>query len=122
VAQTRHEGRTEPRLLALALSTRRTTPTPLFGDALSLSKTLTSPRQRNRQVLGDGARRRCIRRARRRAAPATEVWEKALAGLDAAARPKIGMTVAKAMQEMNISVVGTGEFLSRTARSYFIEM
>ena len=52
-----------------------------------------------------------------------KVWEEGPStALDAAARQKIGMTVAKAMQEMKYLGVGTVEFLYEDGEFYFIEM
>src|SRR6266705_2874738 len=52
-----------------------------------------------------------------------KVWEEGPSpALDAAARKKIGATVAKAMQEMKYLGVGTVEFLYEDGEFYFIEM
>jgi acetyl-CoA carboxylase biotin carboxylase subunit len=112
--------------LALALTTAANEAKSAFGDAsVYLEKYLTKPRHIEIQVLGDGrggalhlGERDCSLQRRHQ-----KVWEEGPSpALDAAARNKIGMTVAKAMQEMKYLGVGTVEFLYEDGEFYFIEM
>src|SRR6201987_5191850 len=112
--------------LALALSTAANEAKSAFGDAsVYLEKYLTKPRHIEIQVLGDGrggalhlGERDCSLQRRHQ-----KVWEEGPSpALDAAARHKIGATVARAMQEMKYLGVGTVEFLYEDGEFYFIEM
>src|ERR1700751_784548 len=112
--------------LALALTTAANEAKSAFGDAsVYLEKYLTKPRHIEIQVLGDGrggalhlGERDCSLQRRHQ-----KVWEEGPSpALDAAARNKIGMTVAKAMQEMKYLGVCTIEFLYEDGEFYFIEM
>jgi acetyl-CoA carboxylase biotin carboxylase subunit len=112
--------------LALALATAANEAKSAFGDAsVYLEKYLTKPRHIEIQVLGDGrggalhlGERDCSLQRRHQ-----KVWEEGPSpALDAAARHKIGMTVAKAMREMKYLGVGTVEFLYEDGEFYFIEM
>ena len=90
-----------------------------------LEKYLQKPRHIEIQVLGDGrggaihlGERDCSLQRRHQ-----KVWEEGPSpALDAAARQKIGTTVAKAMQQMKYLGVGTVEFLYEDGEFYFIEM
>src|SRR5882762_5801432 len=115
-----------PDELALALSTAANEAKSAFGDAsVYLEKYLQKPRHIEIQVLGDGGggaihlgERDCSLQRRHQ-----KVWEEGPSpALDAAARAKIGATVAKAMQEMKYLGVGTVEFLYEDGEFYFIEM
>src|ERR1700687_2478853 len=97
-----------------------------FGDAsVYLEKYLQKPRHIEIQVLGDGrgdaihlGERDCSLQRRHQ-----KVWEESPSpALDAAARAKIGATVAKAMQQLKYLGVGTVEFLYEDGEFYFIEM
>jgi acetyl-CoA carboxylase biotin carboxylase subunit len=112
--------------LALALSTAAHEAKSAFGDAsVYLEKYLQKPRHIEIQVLGDGrggaihlGERDCSLQRRHQ-----KVWEEGPSpALDAAARKKIGATVAKAMQQMKYLGVGTVEFLYEDGQFYFIEM
>src|ERR1700742_2433797 len=112
--------------LAMALSTAANEAKSAFGDAsVYLEKYLQKPRHIEIQVLGDGrggaihlGERDCSLQRRHQ-----KVWEEGPSpALDAAARAKIGATVAKAMQEMKYLGVGTVEFLYEEGEFYFIEM
>lgn len=112
--------------LALALSTARTEAKAAFGDdAVYLEKYLEKPRHIEIQVLGDGrggaihlGERDCSLQRRHQ-----KVWEEGPSpALDAAAREKIGETVAVAMRELKYLGVGTIEFLYEDGEFYFIEM
>src|SRR5229473_2266887 len=112
--------------LMLALSTASNEAKSAFGDAsVYLEKYLQKPRHIEIQVLGDGrggaihlGERDCSLQRRHQ-----KVWEEGPSpALDAAARNKIGLTVAKAMQEMKYLGVGTVEFLYEDGEFYFIEM
>src|SRR6267154_1970450 len=112
--------------LMLALSTASNEAKSAFGDAsVYLEKYLQKPRHIEIQVLGDGrggaihlGERDCSLQRRHQ-----KVWEEGPSpALDAAARKKIGATVAKAMQEMKYLGVGTVEFLYEEGEFYFIEM
>ncbi len=115
-----------PEDLALALSTAAHEAKSAFGDAsVYLEKYLQKPRHIEIQVLGDGrggaihlGERDCSLQRRHQ-----KVWEEGPSpALDAAARKKIGATVAKAMQQMKYLGVGTVEFLYEDGEFYFIEM
>src|SRR5216683_2118894 len=112
--------------LMLALSTASNEAKSAFGDAsVYLEKYLQKPRHIEIQVLGDGrggaihlGERDCSLQRRHQ-----KVWEEGPSpALDAAARAKIGATVAKAMQEMKYLGVGTIEFLYEDGEFYFTEM
>ena len=112
--------------LMLALSTAANEAKSAFGDAsVYLEKYLQKPRHIEIQVLGDGrggaihlGERDCSLQRRHQ-----KVWEEGPSpALDAAARTRIGATVAKAMQEMKYLGVGTVEFLYEDGEFYFIEM
>src|SRR5690242_5036129 len=112
--------------LTLALTTAANEAKSAFGDAsVYLEKYLTKPRHIEIQVLGDGrggalhlGERDCSLQRRHQ-----KVWEEGPSpALSAAQRQKIGMTVAKAMQEMKYLGVGTVEFLYEEGQFYFIEM
>src|SRR5579883_1768569 len=112
--------------LALALTTAANEAKSAFGDAsVYLEKYLQKPRHIEIQVLGDGrggaihlGERDCSLQRRHQ-----KVWEEGPSPvIDAAARAKIGLTVAKAMQEMKYLGVGTVEFLFEDGEFYFIEM
>src|SRR4030088_1646726 len=112
--------------LMLALSTAANEAKSAFGDAsVYLEKYLQKPRHIEIQVLGDGrggaihlGERDCSLQRRHQ-----KVWEEGPSpALDAAARTKIGTTVAKAMQQMKYLGVGTVEFLYEDGQFYFIEM
>ena len=101
--------------LMLALSTAANEAKSAFGDAsVYLEKYLQKPRHIEIQVLGDGrggaihlGERDCSLQRRHQ-----KVWEDGPSpALDAAARARIGATVAKAMQEKKYLGVGTVEFL-----------
>src|SRR3981189_1421006 len=112
--------------LLMALSTASNEAKSAFGDAsVYLEKYLQKPRHLEIQVLGDGrggaihlGERDCSLQRRHQ-----KVWDEGPSpALDAAARTKIGATVAKAMQEMKYLGVGTVEFLYEDGEFYFIEM
>src|SRR2546429_9666974 len=112
--------------LMMALRTAANEAKSAFGDAsVYLEKYLQKPRHIEIQVLGDGrggaihlGERDCSLQRRHQ-----KVWEEGPSpALDAAARKKIGATVAKAMQEMKYLGVGTVEFLYEDGEFYFIEM
>jgi acetyl-CoA carboxylase biotin carboxylase subunit len=112
--------------LALALSTARSEAKAAFGDdAVYLEKYLEKPRHIEIQILGDGrggaihlGERDCSLQRRHQ-----KVWEEGPSpALDAAAREKIGETVAVAMRELKYLGVGTVEFLYEDGEFYFIEM
>jgi acetyl-CoA carboxylase, biotin carboxylase subunit len=112
--------------LALALQTAATEAKAAFGDAsVYLEKYLEKPRHIEIQVLGDGrggaihlGERDCSLQRRHQ-----KIWEEGPSPvIAAAARQKIGETVAKAMREMKYLGVGTVEFLFEDGEFYFIEM
>src|SRR6202008_685112 len=112
--------------LMMALSTAANQAKSAFGDAsVYLEKYLQKPRHIEIQVLGDGrggaihlGERDCSLQRRHQ-----KVWEEGPSpALDAAARSKIGSTVARAMQAMKYLGVGTVEFLYEDGEFYFIEM
>ena len=109
-----------------ALATARAEAQAAFGDdALYLEKYLQRPRHIEIQVLGDGAgraihlgERDCSLQRRHQ-----KIWEEGHSpALNLAASSSIGMTVAKAMQELHYLGVGTVEFLYEDGKFYFIEM
>src|SRR3974390_949294 len=115
-----------PEDLMLALSTAANEAKSVFGDAsVYLEKYLQKPRHIEIQVLGDGrggaihlGERDCSLQRRHQ-----KVWEEGPSpALDAAARSKIGLSVAKAMQQLKYLGVGTVEFLYEDGEFYFIEM
>src|SRR6201990_174182 len=112
--------------LLMALSTASNEAKSAFGDAsVYLEKSLQKPRHIEIQVLGDGrggaihlGERDCSLQRRHQ-----KVWEEGPSPvINATARAKIGLTVAKAMQEMKYLGVGTVEFLYEDGEFYFIEM
>ncbi len=112
--------------LMTALSTAGNEARAAFGDAsVYLERYLQKPRHIEIQVLGDGrggaihlGERDCSLQRRHQ-----KVWEEGPSPvLDAAARSKIGETVAQAMREMKYLGVGTVEFLYEDGGFYFIEM
>src|ERR1700749_4779039 len=112
--------------LVLALTTAANEAKSAFGDAsVYLEKYLQKPRHIEIQVLGDGrggaihlGERDCSLQRRHQ-----KIWEEGPSpALDAAARSRIGATVAKAMREMKYLGVGTVEFLYEDGAFYFIEM
>src|ERR1700693_5577142 len=112
--------------LMLALSTAANEAKSAFGDAsVYLEKYLQKPRHIEIQVLGDGrggaihlGERDCSLQRRHQ-----KVWEEGPSpALDAAARARIGATVATAMAELGYIGVGTVEFLYEDGKFYFIEM
>src|SRR3954452_7453479 len=112
--------------LMMALSTAGNEAKSAFGDAsVYLEKYLQKPRHIEIQVLGDGrggaihlGERDCSLQRRHQ-----KVWEEGPSPvLAAAARNKIGETVAKAMRDMKYLGVGTVEFLYEDGEFYFIEM
>jgi len=97
-----------------------------FGDdRVFIEKFITDPRHIEIQVLGDGrggaihlGERDCSLQRRHQ-----KVWEEGPSpALDAAARARIGLAVAKAMQQLKYLGVGTVEFLYEDGEFYFIEM
>jgi acetyl-CoA carboxylase biotin carboxylase subunit len=112
--------------LMMAISTAGNEARAAFGDAsIYLEKYLQKPRHIEIQVLGDGrggaihlGERDCSLQRRHQ-----KVWEEGPSPiLTAAARNKIGETVAKAMREIQYLGVGTVEFLYEDGKFYFIEM
>jgi acetyl-CoA carboxylase biotin carboxylase subunit len=112
--------------LSSSLATARAESKAAFGDdTVYLEKYLARPRHIEIQVLGDGrgraihlGERDCSLQRRHQ-----KVWEEGPSpALDAAARARIGSTVAKAMQQMKYLGVGTVEFLYEDGEFYFIEM
>ena len=112
--------------LMTALSTAGNEAKAAFGDAsVYLEKYLQKPRHIEIQVLGDGrggaihlGERDCSLQRRHQ-----KIWEEGPSPvLPAAARNRIGETVAKAMREMKYLGVGTVEFLYEDGEFYFIEM
>jgi acetyl-CoA carboxylase, biotin carboxylase subunit len=115
-----------PDELEMAIKTAKSEALAAFGDdAVYLEKYLTTPRHIEIQVFGDGkgnaihlGERDCSLQRRHQ-----KVWEEAFSpALNAEQRHKIGMTVAKAMQEMKYRGAGTIEFLYENGEFYFIEM
>ena len=112
--------------LGPALSTARLEAKAAFGDdAVYIEKYLARPRHIEVQVLGDGrggaihlGERDCSLQRRHQ-----KVWEEAPSpALNAAARNKIGESVARAMRELKYRGAGTVEFLYEGGEFYFIEM
>ncbi|HEU0085103.1 MAG TPA: acetyl-CoA carboxylase biotin carboxylase subunit, partial [Bradyrhizobium sp.] len=112
--------------LMMALSTAGNEAKAAFGDAsVYLEKYLQKPRHIEIQVLGDGrggaihlGERDCSLQRRHQ-----KVWEEGPSPvLAAAARNRIGETVADAMRQMKYLGVGTVEFLYEDGEFYFIEM
>ena len=111
-----------PDELMLALATARTEAKAAFGDdAVYIEKYLQKPRHIEIQVLGDGrggaihlGERDCSLQRRHQ-----KVWEEGPSpALNAAARAKIGETVAKAMREhATISASAPSNSCTRTASS-----
>jgi acetyl-CoA carboxylase, biotin carboxylase subunit len=115
-----------PEDLAIAISTASNEAKAAFGDAsVYLEKYLQKPRHIEIQVLGDGrggaihlGERDCSLQRRHQ-----KVWEEGPSPvLDPDSRRKIGLTVAKAMQQLKYLGVGTVEFLYEDGEFYFIEM
>jgi acetyl-CoA carboxylase biotin carboxylase subunit len=109
-----------------ALKTARAEAKAAFGDdSVYLEKYLTHPRHIEIQVFGDGrgnaihlGERDCSLQRRHQ-----KVLEEAPSpALNAEAREKIGMTVARAMQKLKYRGAGTVEFLYEDGEFYFIEM
>lgn len=116
----------KPEDLANALATARNEAKSAFGDdAVYIEKYLTRPRHIEIQVFGDGqgnaihlGERDCSLQRRHQ-----KVWEEAPSpALNAAARTKIGETVAQAMRDLKYRGAGTIEFLFEDGEFYFIEM
>ncbi|MGE0765996.1 MAG: acetyl-CoA carboxylase biotin carboxylase subunit [Hyphomicrobiaceae bacterium] len=112
--------------LDVALKTARTEAKAAFGDdSVYLEKYLSRPRHIEIQVFGDGkgnaihlGERDCSLQRRHQ-----KVLEEAPSpALNAEARDKIGMTVARAMQKLKYRGAGTVEFLYEDGEFYFIEM
>ena len=112
--------------LGLALSTARSEAKAAFGnDQVYIEKYLQTPRHIEMQVFGDGqgnaihlGERDCSLQRRHQ-----KVLEEAPSpALNAAARNKIGETVAEAMREIKYRGAGTVEFLYEDGEFYFIEM
>jgi acetyl-CoA carboxylase, biotin carboxylase subunit len=109
-----------------ALKTARAEAKAAFGDdSVYLEKYLSHPRHIEIQVFGDGkgnaihlGERDCSLQRRHQ-----KVLEEAPSpALNAEARDKIGMTVARAMQKLKYRGAGTVEFLYEDGEFYFIEM
>ncbi len=109
-----------------ALKTARAEAKAAFGDdSVYLEKYLSHPRHIEIQVFGDGkgnaihlGERDCSLQRRHQ-----KVLEEAPSpALNAEARDKIGMTVARAMQTLKYRGAGTVEFLYEDGEFYFIEM
>ncbi|MGE0702211.1 MAG: acetyl-CoA carboxylase biotin carboxylase subunit [Hyphomicrobiaceae bacterium] len=112
--------------LDMALKTARAEAKAAFGDdSVYLEKYLSHPRHIEIQVFGDGkgnaihlGERDCSLQRRHQ-----KVLEEAPSpALNAEAREKIGMTVARAMQKLKYRGAGTVEFLYEDGEFYFIEM
>lgn len=112
--------------LSLAYSTARAEAMAAFGnDAVYIEKFLTKPRHIEIQVFGDGqgnavhlGERDCSLQRRHQ-----KVFEESPSpALNAAARSKIGETVADAMRKLKYRGAGTIEFLFEDGEFYFIEM
>lgn len=112
--------------LGLALSTARAEAKAAFGnDAVYIEKYLQKPRHIEVQVFGDGqgnavhlGERDCSLQRRHQ-----KILEEAPSpALNAAARAKIGETVAAAMRKIKYRGAGTVEFLFEDGEFYFIEM
>ena len=109
-----------------ALKTARAEAKAAFGDdSVYLEKYLTHPRHIEIQVFGDGkgnaihlGERDCSLQRRHQ-----KVLEEAPSpALNAEARQKIGLTVARSMQKIKYRGAGTVEFLYEDGEFYFIEM
>jgi len=109
-----------------ALKTARAEAKAAFGDdSVYLEKYLSHPRHIEIQVFGDGkgnaihlGERDCSLQRRHQ-----KILEEAPSpALNAEARDKIGMTVARAMQKLKYRGAGTVEFLYEDGEFYFIEM
>ncbi len=112
--------------LDMALKTARSEAKAAFGnDSVYLEKYLSHPRHIEIQVFGDGkgnaihlGERDCSLQRRHQ-----KVLEEAPSpALNAEARDRIGMTVARAMQKLKYRGAGTVEFLYEDGEFYFIEM
>jgi acetyl-CoA carboxylase biotin carboxylase subunit len=112
--------------LDVALKTARSEAKAAFGDdSVYIEKYLSHPRHIEIQVFGDGkgnaihlGERDCSLQRRHQ-----KVLEEAPSpALNADARDKIGMTVARAMQKLKYRGAGTVEFLYEDGQFYFIEM
>jgi len=112
--------------LDMALKTARAEAKAAFGDdSVYLEKYLSHPRHIEIQVFGDGrgnaihlGERDCSLQRRHQ-----KVLEEAPSpALNAEARDRIGMTVARAMQKLKYRGAGTVEFLYEDGEFYFIEM
>ena len=112
--------------LDTALKTARAEAKAAFGDdSVYLEKYLSHPRHIEIQVFGDGkgnaihlGERDCSLQRRHQ-----KVLEEAPSpALNAEARDKIGMTVARAMQTLKYRGAGTVEVLYEDGEFYFIEM
>jgi acetyl-CoA carboxylase biotin carboxylase subunit len=112
--------------LPMALSTARTEARAAFGDdALYIEKYLEKPRHIEIQIMGDGkggavhlGERDCSLQRRHQ-----KVWEESPSPvIDAAARARIGGTVADAIASLGYAGAGTIEFLYENGEFYFIEM
>ncbi|MCU0733540.1 MAG: acetyl-CoA carboxylase biotin carboxylase subunit [Hyphomonas sp.] len=112
--------------LPVAFSTARAEAKAAFGnDSVYIEKYLTKPRHIEIQVFGDGqgnavhlGERDCSLQRRHQ-----KVFEEAPSpAINAAARARIGETVAKAMQAIKYRGAGTVEFLYEDGEFYFIEM
>ena len=115
-----------PEDLDMALKTARAEAKAAFGDdSVYMEKYLTHPRHIEIQVFGDGkgnaihlGERDCSLQRRHQ-----KVLEEAPSpALNAEARKKIGMTVARAMQKIKYRGAGTVEFLYEDGEFFFIEM
>src|SRR6202035_716506 len=124
--RSRHEGRANTgRSGAGAVDRASEAKSAVGGGSGALQKYLQKPRHIEIQVLGDGrggaihlGERDCSLQRRHQ-----KVWEEGPSpALDAAARARIGATVAQAMQQMKYLGVGTVEFLYEDGEFYFIEM
>jgi len=112
--------------LPMALATARAEAKAAFGnDSVYIEKYLTKPRHIEIQVFGDGkgnaiylGERDCSLQRRHQ-----KILEEAPSpALNAAARVKIGETVAAAMRKIKYRGAGTVEFLFEDGEFYFIEM
>ncbi len=112
--------------LPVAFATARAEAKAAFGnDSVYIEKYLTKPRHIEIQVFGDGqgnavhlGERDCSLQRRHQ-----KVFEEAPSpAINAAARARIGETVAKAMQTIKYRGAGTVEFLYEDGEFYFIEM
>lgn len=112
--------------LPMALATARQEAKAAFGnDSCYIEKYLTKPRHIEIQVFGDGkgnaiylGERDCSLQRRHQ-----KILEEAPSpALNAAARVKIGETVAAAMRKIKYRGAGTIEFLFEDGEFYFIEM